>query len=278
MSNLSTPPPPAEFNFTDTPPTSPCGNNTIMPNPPHLVIRSSNPTKLKRKLALTFASLYDDELIINNVKTEEKIALASPLWENTEPKIISGNDSEAVKSHLGLRAVEIDVISGNQAKELTPPPGKKATSQTTESIPIDPDTPPTVVTHASREISNSTIGIASKFEDLGSAVGESSDGTDSNNDFAIRHEWTGTSQFDTVINISIDLQKEASNFQLAYTFTNYPFNRISSTTSSSTAKPLFTILAKRPTIPTSISTSPNVMPNSVSRIPHPITRIAQFIF
>ncbi|KAJ8060891.1 hypothetical protein OCU04_009972 [Sclerotinia nivalis] len=217
-----------QVNSIDTPPAFLCGQEAIMPNPPGLVIRTSSPAKFKRKLALTFASLYDDEPTIQvKVRTEEKAELASPLWKNATLESIPGDKSESAKDKEvleDLRAQHTEDIKGDLIKELTPPPETIATSDSSdkgseEVLPaalesaltqvkepgsIDLDVASAVITDPVEALGSASPTTVADFKMKGVPIAI----TERPEDIKIRHEWTGTCQFDRVTEISIDLQKE----------------------------------------------------------------------
>ncbi|QSZ31259.1 hypothetical protein DSL72_000822 [Monilinia vaccinii-corymbosi] len=210
MSDLIAPPSQVEVNSTDTPPTSPCGHEDLMPRPPALVIRSSNPAKLKRKLALTFASLYDDEPTPSFKVKTEKTSLASPLWKNlkVEPKTDEGErvakNGEVFKDPA---PDHIELANGGLTKELTPPPEKNANSETFEKAleKVLPSASLPALGQVTESVStNIDVAKGLQGEDSPSSA------TESTEKLTIRHEWTGTSQFDGITNISIGLQEKAS--------------------------------------------------------------------
>ncbi|KAI9647610.1 hypothetical protein NHQ30_003995 [Ciborinia camelliae] len=233
MSDPTTPPFTFEVNSIDTPPKSPSAHEAIMPSPSSSVPRTANSKKYKRNLASTLASLYDDCPTPTQVKNEEQPVLASPLWRNSEK-------DDSVPNDIG--AGHIDEVNGDHRKELTPPPegiptsdlsekiaemvvpaaSEPASTQVTEPASKDLGITPAVITDPVEQISNSTdTKITPNVEFINSPSSAdvteslqmkvvSGEITDEAEDRKIRHEWTGTSQFSAITEISIELQKEAS--------------------------------------------------------------------
>ncbi|KAF7853656.1 hypothetical protein EAF04_010647 [Stromatinia cepivora] len=229
MSDLTTPNSLVQANSIDTPPGSLCGREANLPSSPAVVIRTSSPAKFKRKLALTFESLYDDEPILRvEVRTEEKAGLASPLWKNATLEPAPGDKSKFAKGEgvlEDLRARHTEEIKGNFTKELAPPPETIATSDSSEKASeevllaaselaltqvkepgsIDLDVASAVITdpvQAIGDASSTTVAKGLQMKDAPIPI------TEHPEEIKIRHEWTGTCQFDRVTEISIDLQKE----------------------------------------------------------------------
>ncbi|KAA8573392.1 hypothetical protein EYC84_004978 [Monilinia fructicola] len=210
MSDFITPPSFVKVNSTDTPPTPQSGHRHIMTSPPALVIRSADPAKLKRKLALTFASLYDDEPTPSlKVKTEKR-SLSSPLWKNSKIEPKTGEEPKVANNEDLLQYLApdlIEVTNGDLKKELTPPLEKDVT---VESFGNNMNT---VLSSASEPALGKLAGFSSVDLDLTKGL-QMKDApkttTEGQEKLTIRHEWTGTSQFDGITDISISLQEEAS--------------------------------------------------------------------
>ncbi|KAB8304082.1 hypothetical protein EYC80_005421 [Monilinia laxa] len=208
MSDLITPPSFVKVNSTDTPPTSPNGHKPIMPSPPSLVIRSSNPEKLKRKLALTLASLYDYEPTPSLKVKTERTSVASPLWKNSKIEPKTGEEPKVANNEdlfQDLAPDLIEVASGDHTKELTPPPENNAAVESFRNNIH------TVLPSASEP----ALGKIAEFSSVdldaieGLQMKDAPKATKEGNEkFIIRHEWTGTSQFDGITDISIGLQEE----------------------------------------------------------------------
>ncbi|TGO59759.1 hypothetical protein BCON_0041g00240 [Botryotinia convoluta] len=220
-----------KVDFIDTPPTSPYDHEAVMSSSPPLVIRTSNPEKFKRKVASVFASLYNEEPTPKcKAKLEEVVKLASPLWKGTALELVPGNEPKVAENKEAFEKPGVDrteVVDGHPAKELPPSPEPTATelpekaaeevlpmavseSTVTEAIispSINLNTAPAVVVdpvEANHSASYTAVTEVSQMENVPSTI----EGDDEK--FKIRHEWTGTCQFDLITGKSIELQKEAS--------------------------------------------------------------------
>lgn len=230
MSEQTTPPSPKKIDFIDTPPTSPCGHEAVISGVYPLVVGISNPKKFKRKVALIFASLYDEEPT-SKYKAEPKeiVELASSLWKEAALELIPGNEQKVAEnkeafgnSRVGL----LEVIDEHRKKDLpqllepsaTESPEKAAEVMlmaTTEpglteamtSPSTNPDTGLTVVvdpTEAIHSTNYTSVTEVSQMEHAPNTINVEAE------KIKIRHEWTGTCQFDLITEKSIELQKEAS--------------------------------------------------------------------
>ncbi|CAD6446808.1 a2d98197-90f5-4361-983f-9c74acac787e [Sclerotinia trifoliorum] len=235
MSESSTPHSPVKVTSIDTPPatTSLHDQKSTIPSPPSPIIRTSNPTKFKRKLALTLQSLYDEDHTLQvKVRDEEKIELGSPLWGNETLECISGDDLTSVKDEEvrileNLRVQGIEDIEGDLVKVLTSSPEMIAISGSADKesekvleVALEPALTG-IEESGPFDLDVTSPAIADPIEALGSASPTTLADTQMNEvpntilehpeEIKIRHEWTGTCQFDRITEISIDLQKEASS-------------------------------------------------------------------
>ncbi|KAF7942841.1 uncharacterized protein EAE97_006295 [Botrytis byssoidea] len=229
MSEPTIPFSPNKVDFIDTPPTSPRDHEAIMSSPSPLVIRTSSPEKFKRKVASVFASLYDEEPTPKcKTKPKKVIKLASPLWKDTASQVVTGNEPEVEENKETIEKPGVDrieVVDGDPAKELSPSvdstdiesPGKAAEElssmafaqpELTEAMissSINPDTAPTVSVDPIEAIHSAScpaVTEASQMEYVPSTIEGDVE------KFKIRHEWTGTCDFDLITEKSIELQKK----------------------------------------------------------------------
>ncbi|TGO43290.1 hypothetical protein BHYA_0002g00950 [Botrytis hyacinthi] len=217
---------PNKVDFIDTPPTSPCDHEAIISSPSPLVIRTSSPEKLKRKVASVFASLYDEEPTPKyKTKPEEVIILASPLWKYAAPEVVPGNEPEVEESKETLEKPGVDrieVVDGHPVEKLPPSldltdtesPEKAAEEvlsmafaqpELTEvmiSSSTNTNTAPTISVDPIEAIHSASCPEASQMEYVPSTIEGDAE------KFKIRHEWTGTCEFDLITEKSIELQKE----------------------------------------------------------------------
>ncbi|KAF7884851.1 hypothetical protein EAF00_010669 [Botryotinia globosa] len=229
MSEPTIPLSPKKVDFIDTPPTSPCDHETVISSPSPLVIRISGPEKFKRKVASVFASLYDEEPTPKcKTKPEEVIKLASPLWKDGAPQVVPGNEPEVERNKEMLEKPGVDrieVVDGHLTKDLSPSvdstdiesPEKAAEEvlsmafaqpELTEAMissSANPDTAlivsidPIEVIHSA---SYPAVTEASQMEYVPKTIEGDAE------KFTIRHEWTGTCEFDLITEKSIELQKK----------------------------------------------------------------------
>ncbi|TGO77676.1 hypothetical protein BELL_0095g00030 [Botrytis elliptica] len=231
MSETTIPLSPNKVDFIDTPPTSPSDHEAIMSSPPPLVIRALDPEKFKRKVASIFASLYDEEPTPKcKAKPEEVIKLASPLWKDTALELVPGSEPRLEKNKEALEKPGVDrieVVDGHPAKELHPlldstdtESSEKAADEVlsmaftepelTEAMTssaFNPDTAPTVSVDPIEAIHSASCPAVtedSQMEYVPSTIEGDAE------KFKIRHEWTGTCEFDLITEKSIEIQKKAS--------------------------------------------------------------------
>lgn len=231
MSEYNIPLSPNKVDFIDTPPTSPCDHEAIILSHSPLVIRNSSPEKFKRKVASVLASLYDEEPTPKRkTKSEEVVTLASSIWNDAAPQVIPGNEPEVEENKEALEKPGVDrikVVDGYPAKEWSPSldstdiesPEKTAEvlsmaftePELTEAMissSINPDTASSTISidpiEAIHSASCPAATEVSQMEYIPSTIEGDAE------KFEIRHEWTGTCEFDLITEKSIELQKKAS--------------------------------------------------------------------
>ncbi|KAF7959862.1 hypothetical protein EAE96_001466 [Botrytis aclada] len=229
MSEPTTPLSPNKVNFIDTPPISPGDREAIISSPPPLVIRTSDPEKFKRKVASIFASLYDEKPTPKRkAKPEEVIKLASLLWKDVALELVSGNESKVAENKGASEKPGVDcikVVDEYPTEELPPslePTATQLPEKATEEVLLMADSESTVTEAMISPSIDSNLALpvevdpvevnysasyaaeteVSEMEDVPSTV--EGDGEK----FEIRHEWTGTCDFDLITETSISLQKE----------------------------------------------------------------------
>ncbi|ATZ47064.1 hypothetical protein BCIN_02g03900 [Botrytis cinerea B05.10] len=228
MSEQTTPPSPNKIDFIDTPPNSPCGHEAVISGVSPLVVGISNPEKFKRKVALIFASLYDEEPT-SKYKAEPKktVGLASPLWKDPTLELIPVNEQKAADSREAFQNSEVDlleVIDEHPKKDLpqsleptaTESPEKAAEvmlmaitepglTEAMTSPSTNPDTGLTVLVDPTESIHSANYTSVTEVSQMEHAPNTIKGEAEK---IKIRHEWTGTCQFDLITEKSIGLQKE----------------------------------------------------------------------
>ncbi|KAF5876209.1 putative mynd domain protein [Botrytis fragariae] len=229
MPELTTPPSPKKGDFIDTPPTSPCDHEAIISSTSPLVIRTSSPDEFRRKVKSVFASLYDEEPTPKcKVEPEQVIELASPLWKDADLELVPGNEPEVEENKEALEKPGVDrmeAVDGHSAKEMLPSlestdaESPEKTAEEVLSMAFTETGLTEAIISSSIHLDMAPVVLVDPVETIHSAsytdvteVSQMEHGPSTIKGEAekikIRHEWTGTCQFDLITEKSIELQKE----------------------------------------------------------------------